>query len=50
MPGPLSYPPEILIESTVDLPFEFGDQGIKEPWIEVAGLVIEFLIELPFHL
>jgi len=50
MAGPLSYPPEILMESTVELPPEFGDQGINEVPIELIGLVIEFLIELPFHL
>ena len=45
MAGPLSYPPEILIESTVELPPEFGREGINETWIELVGVV-----ELPFHL
>jgi hypothetical protein len=51
MTGPLTYPPEILIESTVELPPEFGGEGINEVWIElVVGLAIEFVVELPFHL
>lgn len=51
MTGPLTYPPDILIESTVELPPEFGAEGINEVCIELfVGLAIECLIELPFHL
>ena len=54
MDGPLTYPPEIIIESTVELPAEFyaglGEEGINEVWFELAVLVIEFVIELPFNL
>jgi hypothetical protein len=54
MAGPLTYPPEILIESTVELPPEFGEEGINEVGVELMGLVIEFAIEfviaLPFSL
>jgi hypothetical protein len=54
MAGPLTYPPEILIESTVELPPELGEEGINEVGVELMGLVIEFVIEfviaLPFSL
>jgi hypothetical protein len=50
MAGPLTYPPEILIESTVELPAEFGEAEINEVWFELIGLAIEFVIELPFNL
>ena len=50
MVGPLTYPPEILIESTVELPPEFGTEGINEVWFELIGLAIEFVVELPFSL
>ena len=50
MVGPLTYPPEILIESTVELPPEFGEEGINEVWLELIGLAIEFVVELPFSL
>ena len=54
MAGPLSYPPEIQIESTVELPPEFGGHASDEVWTELSvsliGLLIEFVIELPFHL
>jgi hypothetical protein len=50
MTGPLSYPPEIQIESCVELPPEFGQDGISEVWFELIGLLIELVIELPFSL
>lgn len=50
MAGPLTYPPEIVIESTIELPPEFGGEGINEVWIELFGLAIEFVVDLPFHL
>jgi hypothetical protein len=47
MAAPLTYPPEILIEGTVEMPLEFAEEGInKEAWFEVMGLAIEFLVEL----
>lgn len=46
MAGPLTYPPEIVIESTVELPPEFGPDT-SDAWIVV---LIEMLIELLFSL
>jgi hypothetical protein len=47
MAGPLTYPPEIRIESTLELLLESGEEEINyEAWFEVMGLVIEFLVEL----
>ena len=45
MTGPLTYPPEIVIESKIDLPPEFG-QGSNEVGFELTWLLIEFVIEL----
>jgi len=55
MSEPLSYPPEILIESKVELPAEFITAGSNNGWnvaemVELMILVIEFVIELPSHL
>lgn len=51
MTGPLTYPPEILIESSVELPPELsGRHGVNEAWFELIGLATEFLAELLFSL
>ena len=50
MAGPLTYPPEILIESSVELPPELGKGQVNEAWFELIGLVIEFVVELPLNL
>ena len=50
MAGPLTYPPEIQIESTVDLPPEFVANGSDEAWVELLGVAIEAVFELPFYL
>jgi hypothetical protein len=44
MTGPLTYPPEIVIESTIDLPPECGAN--VEGGFEFAVFVIEFALEL----
>ena len=54
MAGPLTYPPEILIKGTAELPAAFTRESANEEWIEAMAveliiLVIEFVIELPFH-
>lgn len=47
MTGPLTYPPEIVIESTVELPPEYGPQGVNgEAYGELLGMLIEGAIEL----
>jgi hypothetical protein len=49
MTGPLTYPPEIIIESTIDLPPEYGvsEYGISgEVLAEVLIIVIEVGLEL----
>ena len=49
MTGPLTYPPAIVIESTIDLPPEFG-QGRVEVGGELIGVLIEMVFELLFSL
>ena len=49
MNGPLTYPPEIVIESTVDLPLDFGPtEGfvLTEGHLELGLLVVELVFEL----
>jgi hypothetical protein len=46
MPRPLTYPPEILIESSIELPPEFAQEGADEGWFELILLFIELLLEL----
>lgn len=49
MTGPLSYPPEIVIESTVDLPPEFGPTGgfeLTDAHFDLGFFVLEFVFEL----
>ena len=47
MTGPLTYPPEIVIESTVELPPGFGPDGANaELYGELFGMLIEGAIEL----
>ena len=51
MTGPLTYPPEIVIEGKIDLPPEFEacsafGQGSNEVRFELTWLLIEFVIEL----
>ena len=49
MSGPLTYPPEIVIESTIDLPPEYDvpEHGISgEMLAEVLIIVIEVGLEL----
>ena len=48
MPNPLTYPPEITIESTVDLAPEFWPALGKEWGFELAWLFIEIVVELLF--
>jgi hypothetical protein len=50
MAGPLTYPPEIVIESTVDLPPEFGQDASIEVSGELIGVLIEMVFELLFSL
>lgn len=50
MNDPLTYPPEIVIESTIDLPPEYdvpghGGMGV-EICLELAVVVIEVVVEL----
>jgi hypothetical protein len=50
MTGPLTYPPEIVIESTIDLPLEFGPQAggfeMTDGHIELGLFLIEVVFEL----
>jgi hypothetical protein len=50
MTGPLTYPPEIVIESTIDLPAEYDVPGHVrmgvEVYCELAMVVIELVIGL----
>jgi hypothetical protein len=49
MAVPLTYPPEIVIESTVDLPPEFGPPAgfeLTEAHLELGLFLIEFVFEL----
>ena len=52
MTGPLTYPPEIVIESKIDLPPEIlsysgcFEQASNEVGFELACLLVEFVIEL----
>jgi hypothetical protein len=50
MAGPLTYPPEIVIERTIDLPPEYdvpGHEGMGvEVCCELAMVVIELVIGL----
>jgi len=53
MSGSLTYPPEIVIESTIDLPPEFGPRGgfeLTEGQIEFGLFVIELGFEVVFEL
>lgn len=50
MIGPLTYPAEILIESSVELPPELGGGGVDEGWFELTAFLIELLAELLFSL
>jgi hypothetical protein len=50
MTGPLTYPPEIVIESTVELPPEYEVPSM-EAWVvevccELAMVVVELIIGL----
>lgn len=49
MTGPLTYPPEIVIESKVDLPPEFGPTGgfeLTDAHFELGLFVVESVFEL----
>jgi hypothetical protein len=47
MAGPLTYPPKVVIESTVDLPPELGlTGGTSADGFELIMLVIELVIGL----
>ena len=52
MTGPLTYPPEIVIESKINLPPEIGgyagcfEHPSNEVGFELACLLVEFVIEL----
>lgn len=50
MTGPLTYPPEIVMESTTDLPPEYdvpGHEGVGvESCCELAMVVIEVVVAL----
>jgi hypothetical protein len=48
MSGPLTYPPEISIESGVELPPVYEEQGSNDAWMDLIGAVVECLIELLF--
>jgi hypothetical protein len=46
MTGPLTYPPQIVIESTIDLPPEYAPN--MEGCFELAVFVVELAVELLF--
>ena len=55
MSGPLTYPPEIVIESSIELPPDFGLTGdfgptegfvLTEGHLELGLFVVEFVFEL----
>ena len=49
MTGPLTYPPEIVIESKIDLPPEFWQEGTGmsiEVYFDLALLIIEIVTGL----
>jgi hypothetical protein len=46
MTRPLTYPPEILIESSVDLLPEFGNEGVNDASCELIAFLVEFATEL----
>ena len=49
MTGSLTYPPEIVIESTVGLPPEYGPTGgfeLTDAHFELGLFVVEFVFEL----
>jgi len=51
MAEPLTYPPKILIASSVELPPEYWEQGSDDGWIDlIGGAMVECLIELLFSL
>lgn len=49
MTSPLTYPPEIVIASNIDLPPEFGPPGgfeLTDAHLELGLFVIELVFEL----
>lgn len=53
MPEPLTYPPEIVIESSIELPPEYGPPGgfeLTEGHIELGVLLLEFVFTFVFEL
>lgn len=46
MTGPLTYPPEIVVESRIDLPPDFGNGANIEVCRELAMFMIEIVVEL----
>jgi hypothetical protein len=50
MAGTLTYPPEVIIESNVDLPAEFGQGQSGGIDFELTTLLVEIVIEFLFSL
>jgi hypothetical protein len=46
MTGPLTYPPEITIESDIVLPPEFWQDGDNNGGVELALVLVEIIVEL----